>query len=87
MVDLLERDLRGDINQQLLLMLGFLCLDTSLFGLDHSLFLNLFIELTFRNIGLDISRCPMNPLGMTDHTAKDALSSQRKRKARRVITY
>ena len=53
-----EEDLRGDINQQLLLMFGFLCLDTPLFRLDDSLFLNLFIELTFRDIGLDVSRCP-----------------------------
>jgi hypothetical protein len=49
-------DLRGDINQQLLLMFRFLCLDTSLFRLDHSLFLYLFVELTFRDVGLDISR-------------------------------
>jgi hypothetical protein len=49
-------DLRGDINQQLLLVFGFLCLDTSLLRLDHSLLLNLFIELTFRDVGLDISR-------------------------------
>jgi hypothetical protein len=49
-------DLRGDINQQLLLMFRFLCLDTSLFRLDHSLFLYLFIELAFRDVGLDISR-------------------------------
>ena len=51
-------NLRGDINQQLLLMFGFLCLDTSLFRLDDSLFLNLFIKLPFRNIGLDVSRRP-----------------------------
>jgi len=62
-------------------MLGFLCLDTSLFRLDHSLLLDLFIELTFRNIRLDVSQCPMNPLGKTDHTAKDTLSSQRRRKS------
>jgi len=39
-------------------MFGFLGLDTSLFSLDDSLFLNLFIELAFRDIGLDISRGP-----------------------------
>lgn len=44
--------IRGDINEQLLLPLGFFCLDPTLFGFNHSLLLCLFIELAFSDVGL-----------------------------------
>lgn len=45
-------DPRGDVNQELLLAFGFFCFYAALFGLDHTLFLSVFVDFPLRDIGL-----------------------------------
>lgn len=48
-------DIRGDVDQQLLLTFSFLRLNTTLFRFHNPLFLGFFIELAFGDVGLGIS--------------------------------